>query len=278
MATEEDRGLFERLFNKSGDELEKIEGTPDGDQELQPTAPTETPKEKAERERIEERVRQFRIKEGRDPQAGASGKALLGEGEFDEFASEYDPALHHLQGNTPATDREEKHMKQVVKGATDFVYGEAMPKVLRAMSTQPELYLGASMTTFEIVKREHARFNETGEKPEPAVFFAETGAVPVVYDALWDLAKAANLPGSSDQDQYAGGMINLYRLIGQNLVEEGDEDALKEAEEVAISMAMTNPDGSSMENENVASSAKQNNLQRKQLAGSIGTALLGEAV
>jgi hypothetical protein len=269
----EEKGLFQRLFDKSGDELERLEGTP---APAEPTEPTESDAERAERERIEERIRKFRA--GEDPDKDARNASLLGDGEFDEFALDYDPALHHLQGNAEASLEEENQMKQVVQGSTDVVFGDAMPQTLNAIRTQPELYMGISDVAYEILKAEKAKMDGKGEEVHPSVFFAETGAAPVIIDQLWSLAEAADLEGSRDKDQYSGALINLYRRMGEHIIEEGDENAIIEAEELAINMALTNEDGSFMEDPDSGDSAQRNNIERNRLAQGIGTALLGEQV
>jgi len=268
----DERGLVQRLFEKSGDELKKIEGpTPDDPALLTPDI-----EESAEDKRIRERVLEFRKKEGRDPKTGKKLSGLLGNGEFDEFAVDFDPALHHLQGDIAADPGEERQMEDVISSAGQFVYGDNMASNLNAMKTQQELYIGVADVAFEILKREKNRLEDKKEQVFPSVFFAETGATPVVLDQLWDLAGAAGLPGSNDQDQYAAALINLFRRIGESIVEEGDEEAISQAEELAISMALTNEGGSSAEGPGVADEAANANLSRNRLASGIQNALLGE--
>ena len=267
---QDERTIFEKLFSKSAEELERIEGAPAT--QAKPTKPKMTPEEFKKEQRIKERIRMFN--EGKDPDAkGQTG--LLNEGEFDDFALEGDPMLHHLQGEIQATPAEERQLMGVVKGATDFIYGDKMHTIVRSLKAQNELYQSVSMTAFEILKREKDRIIEGGEKPEPSVFFAETGAVPVVVDALWDLSRQLQLPGSEDQDQYAGAIINVLKLTGEYIAEQGDDDAISEAEDLATTMALTREDGSMVEELGVGPKVETRQLEQRQLAAGISTALLG---
>ena len=266
---EDTRNIFEKLFDKSADELENIEGAPP--KKGAPAKPKMTPEEFKKEQRIKERIRMFN--EGKDPDA-KRGASLLKAGEFDEFALEGDPMTHHLQGESPATPGEERQMMQVVKGATDFIFGESMHSVVRSIKANDDMYQAVSTTAFEILKREHNRLIENGEKPEPSVFFAETGAVPVVVDALWDLGRQINLPGADDPDQYAAAVINVMKLAGEHIADSGDEDAIGEAEDLATTMALTREDGSMVEELGVGPKVEQGQLERKALAGGISDALL----
>jgi hypothetical protein len=284
-------GLFKDLFNKSGDELKKIEK---GAVPKEKLAPVEEPLNDEDAE-IMKRVKELRKKEGRNPETGKMAQAggILQEGEFDDFAPDVDPMLKHLQGEDPASPGEERQLKQVVKGATDFIFGEDLPTVVKSLrggqdlqtsmeqdpenlpETKTELYQNASLTAFEIIKREKAALERSGEKFEPSVFFAETGAVPLIMDALWEVAIKTNIAGAQDQDQYAGAIINTFKLAGEYIAETGDEDALQQAEDLAIKMTLTRPDGTMMDDFAQADQAEQYNTKRNAVAEGVGNALLG---
>jgi hypothetical protein len=213
--------------------------------------------------------------DGPAPSTKKGSDGLLKPKEFDDFTLDFDPMTHHLQGEDPANPEQEKQLAQVISGASGFVYGESMDKVIRNLKAQPELYLGASQTAFEILKKEKASLERGGRKADPAVFFAETGAVPLVLDMVWDVAKQVNVPGSDDPDQYAGAMINIMRLAGIQTAERGDEAEISAAEELATTMALTKEDGTMMEDPSVAQEANEINTKRTALADGIGQALLG---
>ena len=98
---------------KSGDELKKIEAAA-GDAPIPEKAlPPEADIESEADQRIRERVQMFREQEGRDPDTGKKLGSLLGEQEFDDFATTFDPARHHFNGDTNASPLEEKQMAQV---------------------------------------------------------------------------------------------------------------------------------------------------------------------
>lgn len=69
-------GLLQDLFNKSGDELKKLEGEPEKPpKNLTPAQLEQFKKDQA----IKRRIRQLRIKEGRDPDTGklASSQSFI---------------------------------------------------------------------------------------------------------------------------------------------------------------------------------------------------------
>jgi hypothetical protein len=73
MATKQNVGLFSDLFNKSENELDKLENP-------KPAKKKATPEqlEKLKKDRLlRDRIRQLRIKEGRDPNTGKLVNAFL---------------------------------------------------------------------------------------------------------------------------------------------------------------------------------------------------------
>lgn len=231
-----------------------------------------------------------------DPDAyriGQAGEGLVAPGEYDEYTPDYgDPMMHHLQGDTPADPEEEQQMAQVVKGASDMVFGDNMHVVVRAlrggakpgstkgMEYSPEgappdrmeLKDTVAEISHQILKREAAKIRQSGDKARASVFFAETGATPAVVDMVWDLAQQLRLPGASSQDEYAAAMINTYKKAAEYIIAEGDEEAIEEAEELATNMAMTKEDGSMIETPEYAGEVEKTQHKRKLLAESIDMA------
>jgi hypothetical protein len=232
-------GLLQDLFNKSGDEIERLEGgDPAKKAPVEEAAPVE---ESEEDKRIRERIRQFRKQEGRDPDTGKIA-GILNEGEFDEFALGDEPALHPLQGEDEASPQEERQLMQVVQGSADTIFGDKMSAFINQLKSgssqggKENLYDPASFAVMQVLLLQKQELEKTGEKAEPAVFFAESGAVPLVTDMVFDLAKQLQLPGADDQDQYAATIINVFKMAGEHVLDAKDAGAIDEATRVATNM------------------------------------------
>lgn len=232
-------GLLQDLFNKSGDEIKRLEGgDPAKKAPVEEAAPVE---ESEEDKRIRERIRQFRKQEGRDPDTGKIA-GILNEGEFDEFALGDEPALRPLQGEDEASPQEERQLMQVVQGSADAIFGDNMSAFIKQLkggssrAGKENLYDAASFAVMQVLLRQKQDLEKTGEKAEPAVFFAESGAVPLVTDMVFDLAKQLQLPGADDQDQYAATIINVFKMAGEHVLDSKDAGAIDEATRVATNM------------------------------------------
>jgi hypothetical protein len=229
----------------------------------------------AEKERNASEARMEKLRKELEATRGKEVGFTLPSHELDSLVANEDPMFTHLQGTVPASPEEEGQLVEVIAGAGEALYkAEVFPKVIRALSSHGDFYEGASTAALHILRREEGRIKEDGRKPEPAVFFAETGAIPFVVDQLFQIGRKAGIAGSESPDQYAATVVNLYRLMGEELVKNGDEDAIREAEELAMDMALTKEDGTSYEEAAIADQAKLSRAGHNQLAQGISNALL----
>jgi hypothetical protein len=236
-------GLLQDLFNKSGDELKKIE-----EGEGAPKSPAEQgqppllEEESEEDKRIRERIKMFQ--EGKDPDAKKmAGAGMLQDSEFDDLAT--DPVLQPLVGEDDASPEEERQLATVVNGASQFIFGDKMSAVIQNLKKggHDSLYEPVSFAVYQILAQQKQELEKRGDKASPAVFFAETGAIPLVTDMVWDLAKQLKLPGADDQNQYAASVINVMKMAGEHTLESGDQAAIDEATKVASNMVQAGMGG-----------------------------------
>jgi hypothetical protein len=245
-AKKDERSLFDKLFGKSTDELSAIEAA---EQEAPPVpaGPAGPTPEQLEEQKILERIKQFRQKEGRDVDTGKKTGSVH---EFDKaFADlgEVDPAARHVLPEEPASREEEEALSKQVLPALEYIYDTGLPKVITAMKSNPDLYDGISQVAVQVIKKQHADATKNGVPVNPSVYFGENGMMHTVVDALTEVAQQAKLPGAFDQDQYAAALINTFRLVGEHISNSGDEAAMGEAEELLMDMALTLEDGTMLE-------------------------------
>jgi hypothetical protein len=120
----------------------------------------------------------------------------------------------------------------------------AVVDMLRANSNE-DLGLVVPKIVMPILqKAQPAVERETGGNPEMSgVWFGEGGLLQTTVDSVFEIATRAELPGADDPDQYAAALIGTYKAVGEYLLEQGDEDAIQEARELASEMVLTQDDG-----------------------------------
>jgi hypothetical protein len=272
-------GLMKDLFNKSADELKKIE-----DGEGAPKSPAEQgqppllEEESDEDKEIRRRIKMFR--EGKNPDKKMAG-ILDKPGEYDDLAIPDDPMIQPLVATDAASPLEERQLLKVVEGSGGWLFGDGFAKaiqVLKGQTSAPEganreLYEPVSRVVFEVLKAQKQALEQDGTKASPSVFFSEDGAVPLVTEMVWDLAQQLDLPGSDDRDQYAASVINVMKMAGEHVLEAGDEEAIAEATNVQSQMV-----SAGLESDYQMQTEVTGVPQKKPLAQGIDNALLGGQV
>ena len=297
------RGLFERLFDKSADELEKL-GEGRGEKyygneshssiaakiaaaekagksdirldngeymdigqakyDLEINIPKE-PEMSEEDKAIMERIKKFRA--GEDPDAVGILRDFGESDPMEAFAEDLDPAFGPLTGGEEADPLEEEQLGEVIEGASGIIFGENMDTIVRSMKSNKDFFEGAAETAFRILEKEKRELEAKGRDIEPAVFVAQEGAPTLVMDMLTKVGQKAGIPGADDPNQYAAGLINLYRKMGESILNSGDDTSIAEAERLAAEMAWAGQQGP------MASEPKQ-----KPIAAGVSNALLGGVV
>lgn len=231
---------------------------------------------------------------------GSAGEGLVKPGEYDEYAPDpgRDPMFRHLEGTETASPAEEKQYARVVDGAAKDMFGDKiLPKAIRHLRAGAPA-AGADTSNIRYDSAETGEdYHDRGEASEqtaelaflvmskqyqkekqkghvfPSVFFSETGAAPTIFDMGWKLGQKLGLAGYDDQRQYMKGMILLYKKMADHIIERGDEDAIEEAEELNVAMAMTREDGSEIESVDYARGVEYQQIERNSLSNAIGTVL-----
>lgn len=293
--------IFKDLFDKTGKELEKIEGVApeEGVNEEAPAEPDLAPDVEFEalldaspisaRRYLQENQgtmspeqyealkaqlpedQQSKLKGSDQSFVPASDGLMFEDDELDEeFGPDAafqemgprDPGLDNLAASEPASEEEHAMLADTMVPALDFLYGKGLPATVEALSAGPQLYLTASEVAFEVVKKQHI---DNPNIPS-TIYFGQDGAMQQTIDAVFDIAQASEVPGSKDKDQYAASVVNLWRLAGEYIADSGDEESMAQAEELMINVAMAEEGGEVMESTGQANAAAVQRQQQKEMA------------
>jgi hypothetical protein len=315
MAQDQDKGLLQRLFDKSGDELEKIEGAEGM------AAPPQEPAQEAmpvdeefnalldaspisARRYLQERQeagdispeefeslklmlpedQQMKLEPlEEEPQAalpsmqGAEGLAQYSDPEFDEAFEGGHPGFQEFEGTIEATPEEEAALAKEVVKAREFIFSEDnYPKVLSALNTQSkEFFEAAADTAFALTHSQHIKEQGRGRSKDPAIYFGKGGMIENMVDTMFEIAQHHNIVGSDDPNQYAGAMGYAFQRAGEYVMESGDEEAILEAQEVMMDVALTKRDGTKIETREEAEAMLAEQQGQQNLQQSIQQGLQG---
>lgn len=152
-----------------------------------------------------------------------------------------DPLFNQLQADTEASPQEEAALQEGLLSFMETLYDkETIVNVASILEEEGELYDKVPRIIVPMLQKVKA---EVKNAP-PSIFFGENGLIQLAVPLIWEIAENERIPGYQDPDQISGAMINLYRMVGEHLDKSGDKLARSQAQDMAISMALTNPDGS----------------------------------
>lgn len=145
-----------------------------------------------------------------------------------------EPALGPLTADEQPTAEEMDALDDINSEVIKFIHGDNRNPVMGMISNARELYQGISQAAFQILLATKQKYEAGGQKVPPAALFGEGAAIHTAVDELFQIAQAAQLPGSDDQDQYSAAMMNIMRLAGEHIEKSNDDDSVAEAQELLI--------------------------------------------
>lgn len=166
----------------------------------------------------------------------------MAQGNFDEFLT-MEPAVQPLVATEEPTQEEVDALDDVVAEVVTFIHGPNNSSVLGMIGNAQELFQGIGAATFQILLATKQKFEQGGTELPSAVLFGEGGAIHTTVDELFQLAQAAGIPGSEDQDQYSASIMEVMRLAGDHIETTGDDASVGEAQELLIDIEETGPQG-----------------------------------
>lgn len=159
-----------------------------------------------------------------------------------------DPALGPFEANEEPTKEEQDSLDDVMAEVLKFIHGDNNASVLGSIGNTQDLYQGVGAAAFQILLATKQKF-EMGENTlPPAVLFGNGGAVHSTVDEIFQLAQAAGIPGSEDQDQYTAAIMEVMRLAGEYIETSGDDSSVGEAQELLIDVEQTGYQGQDIPN------------------------------
>ena len=152
-----------------------------------------------------------------------------------------DPSLGHLQADEPASPEEERALADGILQIRDFLGSEqGLANVVQVLEQDNrELFAVVPDIAAPILQR----VRTDNPNAPVSIFFGEGGLLEQVTSEIWEIAEQREIPGSSDQDQFAGAVMNLYTKVGQHILDNKDTAAIREAQQLGINMATTGEDG-----------------------------------
>ena len=172
---------------------------------------------------------------------------ILGLAEANSLEQGFDPALQHLQADEPASEEEEELAGAGLVDMMDFAFSEqGLANIVQALEQSPdELYTSVPQVVVPMLQRAKEKVDAAaqGNTAPPSVFFGEGGLITQAVDIVFDIADQIQVPGFDDPDQYAAALMGTFKTIGESILDSGDENAIRETNELAEQMALTNPDG-----------------------------------
>jgi len=151
------------------------------------------------------------------------------------------PEMGPLTANEEPTEEEAMAMQDISAEVIKVIHGDNNSAVLGVMSNTPELYQGVAQAAFQILLSSKQKYESGGQKVPPAALFGEGAAIHTAVDELFQLAQAAGLPGSEEQDQYSAAIMDVMRQAGEHIEKSGDDTSIAEAQELLIDIEATGP-------------------------------------
>jgi len=158
--------------------------------------------------------------------------------DFDKFVS-LEPAVAPLAGSEPASQEEQDALDDVMSEVIKFIHGDNNSSIMRIMNNSQELYQGVGQAAFQILLATKQKYERGGQELPSATIFGEGGAIHSAVDEMFQLAQAARIPGSEDQDQYAASIMEVMRLAGEHIESGSDDTSVNEAQELMIDIEST---------------------------------------
>ena len=186
----------------------------------------------------------------------AGGLTGATESPMNELEEGYDPTLEHLQADQPATKQEEELLGAGVASMMEWSFSkEGLSNIVQMLGQEggPELWQTVPQIAVLMLDRTRKEMEEAqGGKVPGAVYFGEGGLITQSIDILFDIASQERIPGAEDQDQYAAATMGVYKAVGEEIINSGDDMSRMEAESLGRDMALTNPDGTMQDPEKYA--------------------------
>ena len=153
------------------------------------------------------------------------------------------PAFGPVNADEEPTPDEVDALDDINAEVLNFIHGDNNESVMGSIGNAQELYQGVAGAAFQILLAVKQQFEAGGEKVPPAALFGEGGAIHSTIDELFQLAQAAGMEGSNDQDQYNASMMEVMRLAGDHIEKTNDDSSVAEAQELLIDIeSAANPE------------------------------------
>lgn len=154
--------------------------------------------------------------------------------------SEYDslvgdvPSLEPFVGNEEPDEADMEFFYEMYSDYIEELSGKQKDNAIKMMKSAPDLYQGVSQAAFTILEAVKGRVEAREGAVPPAALFGEGAMIHTAVDEMFKLARAANIPGSEDQDQYTASQMDMQRLVGEYLQKAQEDDAIGEAQELML--------------------------------------------
>jgi len=185
----------------------------------------------------------------------------------------FDPAMQHLVATEEPTEEEEKLLAGGIVDMGEWAFSdEGLSAILQVLNQPngPELWqVVPQIATGMLQKARPALDKAAGGETPGAVWFGEGGMISSSVDIIFDIARQEEVHGANDDDQYSASMMGVYKAVGEEILNTGDEASKAEATSLANDIALTNPDGSM--------STPEEKLEQKPVAAAVQQGLLGGA-
>lgn len=154
------------------------------------------------------------------------------------------PEFGPLNADEEPSPEESEAFQRINNRLLEFIHGPKSDAVVRMMQNSPELYKGVGQAAYQILLSAKQQEEKGGKELPPAALWGEGAGIHTAVDELFQLAQAAGIPGSQEQDQYSAAMFEVYRLAGEHIEQGNDDNAVKEAQELMIDVeASSGPQG-----------------------------------
>jgi hypothetical protein len=174
----------------------------------------------------------------------AQDMEALEEGPMDPNDPYNDPQFNAVKGSEPASPQQDRQMAGHLADALEFIYSDkGLPAITRGLKSDLPLYESVPKLTKVILEKTLANMKEANAV-DSAIFFGEGGLLQQIPQELFGLAQTLGVQGADDQDQISAALMGTYKMAGEHLLEQGDEESLIEAQALGAEMLLTQPDGS----------------------------------
>lgn len=260
----EEGGILQKLFDKSPEELEKIERELEAAPEGGVLAPEGR---KKTMEELMEDIKRLRRESEENEEAPTPEVSLLfpDDSEFAQADDYTNPQFQDLEPNRPVSKEQQEELERFLVPALRDIYVDNLESTAQVLEQSQQLYDGVSFVAFETSRKHYEEAKVRGNPPKSNVIFGKNGLLDSTVSAAFEVAQTLGLPGSNDPKQYAAAMANAHRLVGQYIEEINDTQAMKEVEDLAVNVLSRGEDGEWLE----SPEQEQQYMQRSALSSAV---------